>query len=367
MLGKARSRVLVTAANFRGFDHAAMALRLREELPDLEHVVVARGSVAGTATVDDLFGDPADGAEEPGRAADDPVVLLYASGTESDPKGAVHSHNTLGYEDRSIIAHFGLTVEDLVFMPSPVARITGVLYGFHLATMLGSTVVYQDVWEPGEGLRSIERERCSFAVAATPFLHGLTHHERLGDFDVSSLRMFACGGADVPPDLIRVATARLGCLAVRAHGSTELPTLSAGHTDDDLDARATTDGRPIGPAQARVVDESGQEMRPGSPGLLLARGPDLFLGYLSNDAPPVDAEGWFATGDIAVIEEGGHIRISGRSKDIIVRGGETSAPRRWRISSTATPTLRTWRLWPSPIRCWSSGCAQWWCHATPPR
>jgi len=163
-------------------------------------------------------------------------VLLYTSGTESDPKGAVHSHETLGYEDRSVIAHFGLTPDDVVFMPSPIAHITGVLYGFHLATILGTTFVDQDVWEPEEGVRLVGAEGCTFMVAATSFLPGLTY----GETPVRSLRVFACGGADVPPDLIRDADARLGCLAVRVYGSTEIPTLTMGHADDTPELRART-------------------------------------------------------------------------------------------------------------------------------
>ncbi len=212
-LAGARSRVLLVPERFRGFDHAGLALRLRRELPDLDHVVVVRGTRDGDLPLSDMaFGDLLAGTRggdpEPGRAPDDPVVLLFTSGTESDPRGAVHSHETLGYEDRSIIEHFGLSGDDVVWMPSPVAHITGVLYGFHLATMLATTVIYQDVWEPGEALRLVEAERCTFVVAATPFLHSLTYHERLGEADLSSLRAFACGGAD------GIATGDMGSIDV---------------------------------------------------------------------------------------------------------------------------------------------------------
>jgi cyclohexanecarboxylate-CoA ligase len=322
MLGKSRSRLLITADHFRGFDHGALARGLQGDLGHLETVVTVRGESGGGPTFEDLLGTPADGTPEPDRRPDDPVVLLYTSGTESNPKGALHSHNTLGYEDRSIIDHFGLTSADVVFMPSPVAHITGVLYGFHLATMLGTKVVYQDVWEAGEGLTLIERERCSFTVAATPFLHGLTYHERLSNHDVSSLRIFACGGADVPPDLIRDAGKRLGCCAVRVYGSTEFPTLSAGHPSDAEDLRATTDGRPIGHAEARILDDAGAAVAPGIVGNLSVRGPEAFIGYLGEASPAIDPDGWFETGDLASIDAAGFVRIAGRTKDIIIRGGE---------------------------------------------
>jgi cyclohexanecarboxylate-CoA ligase len=316
-LATARSRVFVTPGVFRGFDHADLARRLQAELDDLEHLVVVRGP--GGLRFDALDGDdPAAAAE---RDPTDPAVLLYTSGTESDPKGAVHCHETLAAEDASMIAHLGLTADDVVWMPSPVAHVTGVLYGFHLATMLATTVVYQDVWDPGTALDLVERERCSVTVAATPFLHGIVHHPDRDAHDLSSLRVFACGGADVPPGLVLDATAALDCLVVRVYGSTEIPTATAGHASDSPAQRAGTDGRPVGAAELRVVDEAGHDLPSGTPGMLLARGPEMFAGYLGRESP-VDDDGWFPTGDLGSLDDDGFLTVTGRSKDIILRGGE---------------------------------------------
>lgn len=323
MLHTAGSKVFVTASRFRNFDHAMLGRRLQAELPGLQLLIV-RASDDMSPRFEDLL-DSADGEPDANRAPDDPVVLLYTSGTESDPKAAVHSHNTIGYDNRSIIETYALSRSDVVFMPSPLAHITGVLYGFHLATMLATKVVYQDVWEPGIALSLIERERCSFTVAATPFLHSLAYSDELPKRDISSLRVFGCGGADVPPHLIREASERLDCCALRLYGSTEFPTLSSGQLTDSVDRRASTDGRPIGHAEARVVDEEGVALPAGAPGRLLARGPEAFLGYLSQDRSPKDEDGWFDTGDAAVIDEEGYIQITGRIKDIVVRGGENIA------------------------------------------
>lgn len=319
-LGTARSRVLVVPGTFRGFDHAELGLRLCDELPDLGHVVVVRGSGAGGGVA---FGelDGPDPAPAPGREPTDPAVLLYTSGTEADPKGAVHCHETLAAEDASMIAHFGLTGDDVVWMPSPVAHVTGVLYGLHLATMLGGTVVYQDVWDPGRALELIAGRRCSVTVAATPFLHGLVHHPDRDAHDLSSLRVFACGGADVPPGLVRDAAAALDCLVVRVYGSTEIPTATAGHADDPGEQRAGTDGRPVGAAELRVVGPDGVALGPGEVGELHARGPELFAGYLGRPSP-LDADGWFATGDLGALDADGYLTVTGRSKDVILRGGE---------------------------------------------
>jgi cyclohexanecarboxylate-CoA ligase len=151
-------------------------------------------------------------------------------------------------------------------------------------------------------------------VAATPFLHGLIHHPTLPDRDVSSLRVFACGGADVPPELIRAATSALGCIVSRGYGSTEFPTATGSNESDALDKRAQTDGRPYGQTEVWVEPD----------GELLVRGPEMFLGYLDSslNAEAFTADGWLHTGDLARLDTDGYVEITGRQKDIIIRGGE---------------------------------------------
>lgn len=317
ILRQARSTVMVVPDEFRGFAYPQMIAEIRDDLPDLRTVVVigAADPAAGDVAFDDLLtGGRPDPIDRPGRAADDIALLLYTSGTTSSPKGALHSHDTLDHENRSIIDLYGLTGDDVVFMPSPVGHIIGVLYGMQLPAMLGTAVVLLDVWDPGRALELVEAHRCTFTVAATPFLAGLVSHPSLPDTDVGSLRVFACGGADVPPELIRTATTALGCTVGRGYGSTEYPTATGGNAADDLAQRAHTDGRPIGRTEIRVETD----------GELLVRGPEMFLGYLdgalNDDA--FTADGWFRTGDLARVDAGGYVEITGRKKDIIIRGGE---------------------------------------------
>lgn len=292
MLARARSRMVVVPGTFRGFDHAGMIGELRGDLPDLEHVVVVRPD-AGHSGIDlaTLATEPGGTLPERPGTPDDPALLMFTSGTTADPKGVVHTHNTLDYVNRSIIDVYGLGPEDVVFMPSPVAHITGLLYGLQLPAMLGTAVVLQDVWEPRRALQSIGRHRCTFTVAATPFLHGLTHDPTLPAHDFGSLRVFACGGADVPSALIEAAGVRLGCAATRVYGSTEFPTLSTSPPGAPLHRRARTDGRVIGAAEYRVVGDDDVEVGTGEIGELQVRGPELFPGYL--DA--ADGRGAFTT------------------------------------------------------------------------
>jgi cyclohexanecarboxylate-CoA ligase len=166
-------------------------------------------------------------------------------------------------------------------------------------------------------------------VGAPTFLRDLARHPDLPSFDVTSFRLFSCGGADVDPQLVREAAARLGCVAKRVYGSTEFPTITTTGPDDPPARRIESEGRPIGAAEIRLVDEEGTPVGPGREGEILARGPECFLGYLDStlDADAFTADGWFRTGDLGVVDAEGYLRITGRRKDIIIRKGENISAR----------------------------------------
>jgi cyclohexanecarboxylate-CoA ligase len=323
VLRQAETKVFVHPATFRGFDYRGMVADLAPQLPALEATFVVRGDAAGEgrAFAELLRGGPAPAVE---RSATDPALLMYTSGTTSDPKGVVHPHATLVRETRGCLETWEVTEDDRAFMAAPVTHITGLLYGIHLPAMVGGSVVLQDAWEPKRGLDLIERHRCTFTATATPFLYGMTHDDELERRDLSSLRWVGVGGADVPPSMVREGETLLGAKVARSYGSTEFPTASIAWTTDPLDSRAETDGRAYEGVELRVVDDTGVVLPTGERGELQARGPERFIGYL---VPPpgeevFDSEGWFATGDLARLDEQGRVTIEGRKKDIILRGGE---------------------------------------------
>jgi cyclohexanecarboxylate-CoA ligase len=207
-------------------------------------------------------------------------------------------------------------------MASPLTHVTGFLYGFILPAMLGTTSVLLDVWAPQPATDLIETYECRFTVLATPFLQGLVEsYKQRGT--PCALRYFACGGADVPPELVRRAAEVLGCHVSRIYGSSEFPTVASGGPDDPSDCNADTDGRPIGSVEVRL-----DEVTDGV-GELLARGPECFHGYLDpqlNEGAFTD-DGYFHTGDLASIDDEGYITIQGRKKDIIIRKGENISAR----------------------------------------
>jgi cyclohexanecarboxylate-CoA ligase len=320
IIGQAEPRAVLIPHRFRNFDYVEMLQRLTEGLHPASRplVIVVRPDgplPEGFVALDDL---PAgDGPVDTVGDADDICLLLYTSGTTADPKGVIHSHQSLVYEVHSIIDLCHLTEDDIIFMPSPVTHITGFLYAFMMPSVLGTSVALVDVWDPAAGADLIEREGCRFTVAATPFLHGLVE-EYASRGTRCSLRAFLCGGADVPPPLVRRGTDVLGGLVARVYGSSEFPTFCSGGPGDPMEVCADTDGRPIGPVECRLDGEV------DGVGELLVKGPDLFLGYLDpelNNASFTD-DGYFRTGDLASIDANGGVTIRGRQKDIILRGGE---------------------------------------------
>jgi cyclohexanecarboxylate-CoA ligase len=317
MLAQAKHRLFVIPDRFRGFDYVEMMRRVVGGCDGpVPRVLVVRAEQEPPGDFIRFESIGQDLSISDRSDANDIALLLYTSGTTAQPKGVLHSHQTLDYENRSIIELFGLDRSDAVFMPSPLTHITGLLYGVLLPPMLGVPVVLLDQWDPETALHLIEANGCTWTLAATPFLQSLTdaYAER---GITSSLRTFACGGADVPPELVRRARSVLDALVVRIYGSSEFPTLASGSAATSTHVAEETDGVAIGAATWRI-----DGAREGI-GELLVRGPELFVGYLDadlNDEAFTD-DGYFRTGDLASAD-GTAIVIRGRKKDIIIRGGE---------------------------------------------
>ncbi len=329
MLSFAESRALFVPARFRGFDYPAMVAELRPDLPALEHVFVIGGE--GESSFKGRFIDRRREDEMDARAvfeerrpgADDVTELIYTSGTTGEPKGVMHTANTLMGNILPFIDRVGLDADDVVLMASPLAHQTGFLYGMMMPVVLGATAVLQDIWAPDVGARIIEDERVTFTMASTPFLSDLTHTPALAEYDVGTLHTFLTAGAPIPPVLVQEASERLGALIISCWGMTENGGITTTTRDDPVDRASTTDGKPLEGIEVRVVGDGGAPLPVGQEGRLQARGASAFVGYLKRpEAYDTDEEGWFETGDLARMEAEGYIRISGRSKDVILRGGE---------------------------------------------
>jgi cyclohexanecarboxylate-CoA ligase len=324
MLGLAESKLLVVPASFRGFDYAAMAANLRAYLPKLAHVfIVGRDGADGFASLlqhpaPDMAFTPADG---PGP--DDVIQLLYTSGTTGEPKGVTHSSNTMLANLGPFAERLGLGADDVIHMPSPLAHQLGFMYGIVLPIMLGSTVILQDIFQAPEMARQIRDEGASFTMGATPFLNDLTEHVAASGHATPSLRVFVSAGAPIPRALVAKARQTLGAAIISAWGMSENGAVTTTRLDDAEEKATTTDGCTLPGMELRIVDAQGTPLPTGQEGQLQVRGCSNFLGYLKRpELNPHDPDGWFDTGDLARMDPDGYIRISGRSKDIIIRGGE---------------------------------------------
>ena len=327
MLGFAQARVLVVPKVFRGFDHEAMAAGLRRDLPDLRHVVVVDGEGAdsfdrrllgGRARVEAA----ADAAASP-LPADALAVLMFTSGTTGTPNGVMHTSNTLVACNNALAGRFGLAADDVLLACSPLGHMTGYAAVMMLGVRLGATVVLQDIWEVQRGVALMAAEGVTYTAASTPFLADICNAVAGGAPRPRQLRSFLCGGAPIPPVLIERAARELDLKVCSLWGMTESLSSTLTEPSRAAEKSSRTDGRALDGVEVIVVDPEGRRLPVGETGRLLVRGAQMFTGYYKRpDIETFDAEGWFDTGDLAYMDDEGYIRINGRTKDVLIRGGE---------------------------------------------
>jgi 3-phosphoshikimate 1-carboxyvinyltransferase len=324
------ARVLLVPDRFRGRDHAAMALSLRLAVPSLAHVVVLdtnhHARHLGHSNYSQLLAAAQPGDFEGLRPAPDAIAqLLFTSGTSGQPKGVLHTHEVLTRAADAHIHHFRLGADDVVYVPSPLAHQTGFLYGMWIALRLGVAQVLQEVWDPGVGLGAMSEFGVTFVQAATPFLADLVKVARESEQRPQALRVFVATGAAIPRELAREAREVLGANVGGAWGTTETCLGTAFVPGDPPERAWRTDGRALSGTELRVVDDEGRPLAAGAEGHFEVRSDVAFKGYLNRHdlyAEAFTADGFYRTGDLAVIDSDGYVRITGRVKDLINRGGE---------------------------------------------
>jgi non-ribosomal peptide synthetase component E (peptide arylation enzyme) len=327
ILGLARSKLAIIPDTFRGHDYPATYRSLRAKLPDLEQVFVV-----GDTCPDDMqpfsalmTDSGAPRAERRRFDGDDVTILIFTSGTESSPKGVMHSHNTLMYGNLAAAKLLALTSEEVVWAVSPIGHASGIEWNLRQAIVLGGTLVMQENWEPEAALAIIEKERCTYTCAATPFATMLLEAPSLSAHDLSSFRIFLCGGASIPAALGQEVRDRIGCNLIPCWGMSECFAATMCSVSDPDDKRWGTDGAAMPGAEMAIFDEDRvSRLKSGEVGEIATRGPHVCLGYLRDPertAETFSNDGWLFSGDLGVLDEQGYLRVVGRKKDIINRGG----------------------------------------------
>lgn len=325
ILADSHAKAIFVPQRFRGFDYREMMQRMRARLPQLQHVWTVQGEHGSPDDLAALVQEEVPLPPFPRVSPDAVKLILYTSGTTGRPKAVLHTHNSLARSARRAAAHWGIRAGDTTLMPSPVTHVTGFTYGLELPFQEQVRTVLLDKWDAAQAADIIEREGVCFMLCATPFLQELLDLAEREQRPLPSMRTFPCGGAAVPPELIRRVSRVLGnCKAFRVYGSSEAPVITLGYPGHGHERLAAeTDGEVID-YEVKLVDADGNAVAPGVEGEIRARGPGLFLGYAdpADTAGAFDSEGYYCTGDVGYRTAEGAIVFTGRIKDLINRGGE---------------------------------------------
>ncbi len=341
----AQSKVLCTPALYRDHDHLAESRTvIADSGRSVVQVVVAEGRPATAQSIDaptvwfaDTLardrngGDVATGTGgREDERADAVSELIFTSGTEAAPKAIMHTEETANFSVRVARQDLGLDETDVVWMPSPIGHSTGFNYGVRLAIYHGLALVLQDRWDAAVACDLIAAHRASYTLASTTFLQDVVAEaERRGGDHLRSMTRFGCGGAPVPPDLVRRAAA-CGIGVLRLYGSTEVLVATWNRPSSPVDKTTGTDGVALTGVEVEVRDDDGSVCPPGAAGEILVRGPNTCVGFYGDPertAATFAPGGWVRSGDLATMDEDAYLTVVGRKKEIIIRGGLNITPR----------------------------------------
>ena len=315
------SRAFVCPATFKGFDYVEMIRQLRPKLTGLKAVLV----------LDDLiYGPAAPPPLTPHRMAGSDVMrMAFTSGTTGNPKGVTHSFETTLPAAEILNGAMNVTEREVFLIYLPLGLNWGYLTLLQ-SIMAGARAVLLDRFSGRAALELIEREHVTFIPSAPASIIAMLNDPELSRFDLSSLRVVITGGASCPIETIRAYRAHMPGHLIELYGMLETGFHTFTRLEDDPEAVTGTIGRTAPRMQLRLIDEHGRDVPPGAEGEIAAKGPSVHLGYYKNptaNAELFTADGWFRTGDLGIMDRAGNVRIVGRLKEMINRGGKKFFPR----------------------------------------
>ena len=325
------SRLVFIPSSLRQQDYAAMLRRVTAQIDNPPEVVVLRGAAGPHTPYQSLLQHQGPARELPAQNPDAVRLVMYTSGTTGRSKGVLHTHNSIHALICQLRDHWLIEPGDAFLVPSPISHIGGSIYAFECPLLLGTTAVLMERWNADDAVKLMDGERCTHMAGATPFLEQMLVAARKAGTRLPSLKLFVCGGASVPPSLVRNAADYFErAIVTRVYGSTEVPVTTVGVTNRGDAARAAdTDGR-AGLAEIKLVGyNAAHNADMGGEGEIHARGPQMLVGYLhpEDEVEAFDAEGYFRTGDLARWVDDEYLVVTGRAKDIIIRNGENISPK----------------------------------------
>ncbi|HCO1418670.1 TPA: medium-chain fatty-acid--CoA ligase [Escherichia coli] len=331
VLNKCQAKMFFAPTLFKQTRPVDLILPLQNQLPQLQQIVGVDKLAPATSSLSlsQIIADNTPLTTAITTHGDELAAVLFTSGTEGLPKGVMLTHNNILGSERAYCARLNLTWQDVFMMPAPLGHATGFLHGVTAPFLIGARSVLLDIFTPDACLALLEQQRCTCMLGATPFVYDLLNLLEKQPADLSALRFFLCGGTTIPKKVARECQQR-GIKLLSVYGSTESSPHAVVNLDDPLSRFMHTDGYAAAGVEIKVVDDARKTLPPGCEGEEASRGPNVFMGYFDEPeltARALDEEGWYYSGDLCRMDEAGYIKITGRKKDIIVRGGENISSR----------------------------------------
>ncbi len=331
VLNKCQAKMFFAPTLFKQTRPVDLILPLQNQLPQLQQIVGVDKLAPATSSLSlsQIIADNTPLTTAITTHGDELAAVLFTSGTEGLPKGVMLTHNNILASERAYCARLNLTWQDVFMMPAPLGHATGFLHGVTAPFLIGARSVLLDIFTPDACLALLEQQRCTCMLGATPFVYDLLNVLEKQPADLSALRFFLCGGTTIPKKVARECQ-QLGIKLLNVYGSTESSPHAVVNLDDPLSRFMHTDGYAAAGVEIKVVDDARKTLPPGCEGEEASRGPNVFMGYFDEPeltARALDEEGWYYSGDLCRMDEAGYIKITGRKKDIIVRGGENISSR----------------------------------------
>lgn len=334
MLRNCGAKILISCAEFDSFDYISMINKLRPALPDLEHVIVVGqaaggpGLISWETLVHETTVVPAPAVINP---VEDLFTILYTSGTTGVPKGVMLTHANIVRNGLALAEMLEATSQDILLAAVPFNHVFGLSATIAFAFTVGMKLVLMDIYKPLAALQLVQGERITIKHGVPTMFILELNHPNFRNYDLSTLRTGIIAAAPAPVEVVRRIREDMGCNIAIGYGLTETsPDITITRFDDSDQIRAETVGRALPGVEIKIVDDNGDEVKTGDVGELLTRSEYVMKGYYKMPeatAAVLDKAGWFATGDLATLDDEGNVRIVGRKKEMINRAGLKIYPR----------------------------------------